>query len=56
MRMFCDRDTAPLPRAKPGYTLARPGHCLDQEKLDIEPEFDHVTFRHIYRLFRVGCG
>ena len=32
--------------AKPGHALARPGHCLIQEQLNIKPEFDDVAVFH----------
>ena len=42
MHLFCGRDAVALPTAKPGHTLARPGHCLVQERSDVEPEFDDI--------------
>ena len=43
MHLFCGRDAVALPTAKPGHTLARPGHCLVQERSDVEPEFDRIS-------------
>lgn len=31
------------PTAKPGHTLARPGHCLVQKRSDVEAELHPIT-------------
>ena len=47
MHMFCSRDAVALPTAKPGHTLARPGHFLVQERSDVEarPHTRHTETR-----------